>query len=104
MRPDDLAAAVVSAMLARVPALGAASIDDVVLGDANGVGKENRNVGRMAGLLAGLPVSVPGTTINRLCGCSLNAVLIGSRQIETGDAKVTYPSASINEVFSATFS
>ena len=85
-RPDDLAAHAVSAVLARTPGLDPAAIDDVVWGNANGAGEENRNVGRMAVLLAGLPVGVPATTVNRLCGSSLDAVLFGSRAIETGDA------------------
>lgn len=88
VRPDDLAAHVVSAVLARTPALDPALIDDVVWGNANGAGEENRNVGRMAVLLAGLPVGVPATTVNRLCGSGLDAVLIGSRAIEAGDADV----------------
>jgi acetyl-CoA acyltransferase len=88
VRPDDLAAHAISAVLARTPGLDPARIDDVVWGNANGAGEENRNVGRMAALLAGLPVSVPGTTINRLCGSSLDAVHVGSRAIETGDADI----------------
>ena len=88
VRPDDLAAHVVSAVLARTPGLDHAEIDDVVWGNANGAGEENRNVGRMAVLLAGLPTSVPATTVNRLCGSSLDALMIGSRAIETGDADV----------------
>ncbi|MCA4997875.1 thiolase family protein [Tsukamurella tyrosinosolvens] len=87
-RPDDLAAHVVSAILARAPELEPAAIDDVVWGNANGAGEENRNVGRMAVLLAGLPAGVPATTVNRLCGSSLDAVLMGSRAIETGDADI----------------
>lgn len=88
LRPDDLAAQVVRAALARTPGLDPAAIGDVVWGNANGAGEDNRNVGRMAVLLAGLPVSVPATTVNRLCGSSLDAVLVGSRTIETGDADV----------------
>ncbi len=88
VRPDDLAAHVVSAVLARTPDLDHAAIDEVVWGNANGAGEENRNVGRMAVLLAGLPTSVPATTVNRLCGSSLDALMIGSRAIETGDADV----------------
>ncbi|WP_377324456.1 thiolase family protein [Pimelobacter simplex] len=88
VRPDDLAAGVVRAALARTPDLDPAAIGDVVWGNANGAGEDNRNVGRMAVLLAGLPVSVPATTVNRLCGSSLDAVLVGSRTIETGDADV----------------
>ncbi|MCX4760144.1 thiolase family protein [Streptomyces sp. NBC_01275] len=88
VRPDDLAAAAITSTLARVPGLDPAAIDDVVWGNANGAGEENRNVGRMAALLAGLPVSVPGTTVNRLCGSSLDAAMTASRTIESGDAEV----------------
>lgn len=88
VRPDDLAAHAISSLLARTPGLDPARVDDVVWGNANGAGEENRNVGRMAALLAGLPVSVPGTTVNRLCGSSLDAVHVGSRAIETGDADI----------------
>ncbi|WP_017934445.1 thiolase family protein [Nocardioides sp. Iso805N] len=87
-RPDDLAAAAITGLLERTPGLERAAIDEIVWGNANGAGEENRNVGRMAGLLAGLPTSVPGTTVNRLCGSSLDAAMIGSRAIETGDADV----------------
>lgn len=86
--PDDLAAAAITSTLARVPGLDSAAIGDVVWGNANGAGEENRNVGRMAALLAGLPVSVPGTTVNRLCGSSLDAAMTASRTIESGDAEV----------------
>jgi len=88
VRPDDLAATALSGVLARVPELDPARIGDVVWGCANQAGEDNRNVGRMAVLLAGLPVSVPATTVNRLCGSSLDAAMIGSRTIETGDADV----------------
>lgn len=88
VRPDDLAATVISALLKKCPHLDPAQIDDVVFGNANGAGEENRNVGRMATLLAGLPVNVPGTTVNRLCGSSLDAAIVGSRAIEVGDADV----------------
>jgi acetyl-CoA acetyltransferase family protein len=87
-RPDDLAAAVVRAVVDRAPSLDPADVDDVILGCANGAGEDNRNVGRMAVLLAGLPVSVPGVTVNRLCGSSLQAAMDASRLIETGDASV----------------
>ncbi|MFI7009063.1 thiolase family protein [Streptomyces sp. NPDC050145] len=86
VRPDDLGAAVISALLARTPGLDPAALGDIVWGNANGAGEDNRNVGRMAALLAGLPVGVPATTVNRLCGSSLDAVMAGSRTIETGDA------------------
>ena len=88
VRPDDLAAVVLQGLLAKVPGLEPARIADVVLGNANGAGEDNRNVARMAALLAGLPLSVPGTTVNRLCGSSLDAVMLSSRMIETGDAEV----------------
>lgn len=87
-RPDDLAATAVTAVLERAPELDPARIDDVLWGCANQAGEDNRNVGRMATLLAGLPTSVPATTVNRLCGSSLDAVIQGSRAIETGDAEV----------------
>ncbi|MEB7446362.1 thiolase family protein [Arthrobacter koreensis] len=86
VRPDDLAAQVIRASVARAPELDPERIDEVVFGNANGAGEENRNVARMATLLAGLPVSVPGTTVNRLCGSSLDAAMIASRQINTGEA------------------
>nr|EIF88417.1 beta-ketoadipyl-CoA thiolase [Streptomyces tsukubensis NRRL18488] len=88
VRPDDLAAHVLRELLARTPALDPARIDDVVLGNANGAGEENRNVARMAVLLAGLPTSVPGVTVNRLCASGLEAVVQGARAIACGDASV----------------
>jgi len=87
-RPDDLAAGALKALLARAPGLDPAAIDDVILGDANGAGEDNRDVARMAVLLAGLPTSVPGATVNRLCGSSLEATIQAARAIETGDAEV----------------
>ena len=91
-RPDDLAALVVRTVVERAPGLsgdGAAEhVDEVVFGNANGAGEDNRNVARMATLLAGLPTSIPGTTVNRLCGSSLDAAMIASRQIATGEADV----------------
>jgi acetyl-CoA acetyltransferase family protein len=87
-RPDDLAAAVVREIVDRAPGLDPGDVDDVILGCANGAGEDNRNVGRMAVLLAGLPVSVPGVTVNRLCGSSLQAAMDASRLVETGDAAV----------------
>ena len=88
VRADDLAATVVRGVLDRSPALDPERIGDVVWGCANQAGEDNRNVGRMAVLLAGLPVSVPATTVNRLCGSSLDAAIIGSRTIESGDADI----------------
>ena len=87
-RPDDLAALVVRTLVGRAPGLDPAHVDEIVLGNANGAGEDNRNVARMAGLLAGLPVSVPATTVNRLCGSSLDAAIVASRQIALGEADV----------------
>jgi acetyl-CoA acetyltransferase family protein len=78
----------VGALLGRAPQLDPARVDDVLFGDANGAGEDNRNVARMAWLLNGLPTSVPGATINRLCGSSLDAAMQASREIETGDASI----------------
>src|SRR5689334_2985110 len=88
VRPDDLAAHVVRTLAARAPALDAARIDDVFFGDANGAGEDNRDVARMAALLAGLPTSVPGVTLNRLCGSGLEAVIAANRAIAVGDASL----------------
>lgn len=87
-RPDDLAATALTGVLAAAPGLDPGGVDEVVWGCANQAGEDNRNVGRMAVLLAGLPTSVPATTVNRLCGSSLDAAIIGSRAVETGDADV----------------
>jgi acetyl-CoA acetyltransferase family protein len=88
IRPDDLAAAAVRGLVARQPDLDPARIDDVVFGDTNGAGEDNRNVARMAVLLAGLPTSVPGATVNRLCGSGMEAVIDASRAIALGDASL----------------
>jgi acetyl-CoA acetyltransferase family protein len=88
VRPDDLAAHVLRTLVDRAPALDPARVDEIVLGNANGAGEDNRNVARMAGLLAGVPTSVPATTVNRLCGSSLDAAIIASRQIALGEADV----------------
>ncbi len=87
-RPDDLAAHALTGLLDRTPELDPASIGDVVWGNANGAGEDNRNVGRMAVLLAGLPTSVSATSVNRLCGSSLDAAIMASRAIESGDLDV----------------
>ncbi|HWD64814.1 MAG TPA: thiolase family protein [Solirubrobacteraceae bacterium] len=89
VRPDDLAARALGALVERSPDLDPEQIDDVLFGDANAAGEDNRNVARMAVLLAGLPTSLPGATINRLCGSSLDAAMQASRLVETGDAAVT---------------
>ena len=88
VRPDDLAATALTGVLGRAPDLDPALVGDVVWGNANGAGEDNRNVGRMAVLLAGLPVTVPATTVNRLCGSSLDAAIIASRTVESGDADI----------------
>jgi acetyl-CoA acetyltransferase family protein len=88
VRPDDLAAHVVRALVDRSPGLDPARIDDVCFGNANGAGEENRDVARMAVLLAGLPVTVPGATVNRLCASGLEAVVQAGRAIAVGDAHV----------------
>ena len=87
-RPDDLAATAVRGVVERLPDLDPAAIDEAYLGDANGAGEDNRNVARMAVLLAGLPVTIPGATVNRLCGSGLEAVMDGSRAVAVGDADV----------------
>jgi acetyl-CoA acyltransferase len=88
IRTDDLAALPVTALLARNPGLAPGSIDDVILGDTNGAGEDNRNVARMAALLAGLPASVPGVTVNRLCGSGGEAIIQAARAVRSGDAEV----------------
>jgi acetyl-CoA acyltransferase len=88
LRPDDLSAAAITGVLDKAPALDPAVIGDVFWGCANQAGEDNRNVGRMAVLLAGLPVSVPAVTVNRLCGSSLDAAMQASRAVEAGDASV----------------
>ncbi|PHM59397.1 3-oxoadipyl-CoA thiolase [Xenorhabdus sp. KK7.4] len=88
LRPDDLAALPLRALLARYPGLDWQAIDDVILGCANQAGEDNRNVARMAALLAGLPYSVPGTTLNRLCGSGLDALAFAARSIKAGEAQL----------------
>src|SRR5690606_5970862 len=85
VRADDLGAIPLRALLARNPGLDPAAIDDVILGCANQAGEDNRNVARMALLLAGLPASVPGATVNRLCGSGLDAVSAAARGIRIGE-------------------
>ncbi len=88
VRADDLAAVPLKALMARHAGMDWAAVSDVVYGCANQAGEDNRNVARMAVLLAGLPVDVPGTTINRLCGSGMDAVLVAARQIAAGEADV----------------
>jgi 3-oxoadipyl-CoA thiolase len=85
VRPDDLAATAIKALLGRHPEVPWNEIEEVILGNANGAGEENRNVARMAALLAGLPVETAGTTVNRLCGSGLDAVNIAAKAIMVGD-------------------
>jgi acetyl-CoA acyltransferase len=87
-RPDDLAASAVASLVKRAAYLDPSRIDDVWFGAANGAGEDNRNVARMAVLLAGLPPSIPGATVNRLCGSGMEAVIQASRSIEVDDASV----------------
>nr|WP_314626221.1 3-oxoadipyl-CoA thiolase [uncultured Janthinobacterium sp.] len=88
VRADDLGALPIAALIARNPSVDWAAIDDVFYGCANQAGEDNRNVGRMAALLAGLPAAVPGNTINRLCGSSLDAVGMAARSIKAGEAEL----------------
>ena len=85
VRTDDLAAIPIKALLDRNPSVDWSAVDDVILGCANQAGEDNRNVARMALLLAGLPMTVPGTTVNRLCGSSLDAISMAARAIKTGE-------------------
>ena len=84
VRPDDLLAGAVRAIVDRSPSLDPASIDEVYAGDANGAGEDNRNVGRMAVLLAGLPTTIPAATVNRLCGSGIEAIFGASRTVVRG--------------------
>ena len=88
VRADDLAALPIAALIARSPGVDWSAVDDLYYGCANQAGEDNRNIGRMAALLAGLPPEVPGNTINRLCGSSLDAVGIGARAIKAGEANL----------------
>ncbi|MFF3365475.1 thiolase family protein [Streptomyces misionensis] len=94
VRPDDLAATVIRHLVAEVPALDPARIDDVYWGAANQAGEDNRNVARMAVLLAGLPDSVPGATVNRLCASGLEAVTAAARTIAAGEADIVIAGGS----------
>ncbi|SDE85285.1 hypothetical protein SAMN04488105_108256 [Salipiger thiooxidans] len=85
VRADDLAAVPLAALMARNPSVDWAGVDDIILGCANQAGEDNRNVARMAGLLAGLPIEVPGTTVNRLCGSGMDAIGLAARTIRAGD-------------------
>ncbi|WP_290755790.1 MULTISPECIES: acetyl-CoA C-acyltransferase [unclassified Exiguobacterium] len=88
VRPDDLGARVIEALLKRNPQVDPKTIEEVIFGNANQAGEDNRNVARMSGLLAGLPVEVAGTTINRLCGSGLDAVIAAARGIALGEGDI----------------
>ncbi len=88
VRADDLAAIPLRALQARNPKLDPSAIDEVLLGCANQAGEDNRNVARMAVLLAGLPDQIPGATLNRLCGSGLDAVGTAARAVRTGEASL----------------
>src|SRR5215470_16645896 len=88
VRPDDLAAIPIAALLSRNPSIDPKAIDDVILGCANQAGEDNRNVARMAALLAGLTVEVPGVTVNRLCGSGLEAIVQAARAVRCGEASL----------------
>ena len=90
VRPDDLAALTLKALLLRNPTINPEAIDDVFLGCANQAGEDNRNVGRMASLIAGIPAGVPGATINRLCGSGMDAVGTAARAIKSGEAELIF--------------
>ena len=121
IRTDDLAALPISELIKRNPNISWSDLDDVIIGDANQAGEDNRNVGRMAALLAGLPASVPGSTINRLCASGMDAIGAAARAIKAGDyrmaiaggvesmsrapfvmPKATIPFSRANEVFDTT--
>ncbi|WP_266095648.1 thiolase family protein, partial [Acinetobacter nosocomialis] len=88
VRTDDLGAVPIKALMQRNPSVDWEQVDDVIYGCANQAGEDNRNVGRMSALLAGLPYQVPATTINRLCGSSLDAIAIAARAIKAGEANL----------------
>lgn len=88
VRPDDLLAGVIKATIASAPGLDPSAIDDAIMGNANGAGEDNRNVARMATLLAGLPDTIPGVSVNRLCGSGLNAIGMAAQAIIAGDAEI----------------
>ena len=88
LRTDDLAAVPIRSLVDRHPGIDWGSLDDVIYGNVNQAGEDNRNVARMAGLLAGLPVEVPGVTVNRLCGSGLEALCHAARLVKTGEARI----------------
>src|SRR5688572_5458318 len=95
VRPDDLAAHVIAALVERTGVPGD-QVDDVIWGAANQAGEDNRNVARMASLLAGLPIEVPGVTVNRLCGSGLEAVNVGYREIRAEEGEIIIAGCSVS--------
>lgn len=87
IRPDDLLGATLKALSERTPSLDLNQVDDVIIGDSNGAGEDNRNVARMGLLLAGFPRTIPGVTLNRLCGSGAESFIQASRAIRSGDAQ-----------------
>src|SRR6185369_12477280 len=102
VRADDLAALPLKALIKRNPAVDPAAIEEVVLGCANQAGEDNRNVARMAALLAGLPVTVAGSTVNRLCASGLQAIMDASRAIMCGEGDV-YIASGVESMTRAPF-
>src|SRR5579872_7299926 len=102
IRPDDLLAHVIRALLKRNPGIDLQAIEDVIAGDANQAGEDNRNVARMAALLADLPVSVAGNTVNRLCASGLQAVMDAARAIACGEGDI-YIAAGVESMTRAPF-
>src|ERR1700722_13747739 len=102
IRPDDLLAHVIKSLLQRNPGIDVNAIEDVIAGDANQAGEDNRNVARMAALMAGLPVSVAGNTVNRLCASGLQAVMDASRAIMCGEGDL-YIAAGVESMSRAPF-
>ncbi|OIQ83350.1 3-oxoadipyl-CoA/3-oxo-5,6-dehydrosuberyl-CoA thiolase [mine drainage metagenome] len=90
IRPDDLLGLTLATLHAQVPQIDLAEVDDVIMGDSNQAGEDNRNVARMGALLAGFPPTVPGLTLNRLCGSGAEAIVQGARAIKSGDADVIF--------------
>jgi 3-oxoadipyl-CoA thiolase len=102
IRPDDLLAGAIRALLQRNPAIDLNAIEDVIAGDANQAGEDNRNVARMAALLAGLPVTVPGNTVNRLCASGLQAIMDAARAIMCGEGEI-YIAAGVESMTRAPY-
>src|ERR671920_394658 len=102
VRPDDMAALVIRRLLERHPSLDPASVADVILGCANQAGEDNRNVARMAALLAGLPASVPGETVNRLCASGMSAIASAARAIKVGEGDL-YVAGGVENMTRAPF-